>query len=739
VGPQHGPPAKVGGLVGRQRLVTRLRASGDADLILVAAPAGYGKTTLLCDWANQEPRPIAWLSLDHRHDDPALLLASVIDVLNQLEPVDPAVREALAVPLPDIDGVALPRLQATLHARAASFVLVVDDVHCLTTDVAIAVVEGLLDCLPSGSQLVLASRAEPQLPLGRLRAHRRLVELNQADLAMTPGEAGQLFALAELALSPSQLDALVQRTEGWPAALYLASLALSGQDDPEEAMARFAGDDRFLVDYLRDVFLAGISKARLRFLRQTSVLDRMSGELCDTVLESSGSGRVLKDLSRSNLLLTRLDRHDEWYRFHGLLREVLLAELRRTEPDTEAGLHSRASAWYAEREDFDHAIDHAIEARDIDAAGKLIWDSYPIHASHGRVATIDRWLERFDDATIASSPGLALAATQASLTKGDGETAERWVRIAQAASKDSPAGVQPEIAAGLLLAGATIGRDGVEQMGLDASRAYRSYDEVDPWRSLCCFLRGTAIFLGDGESTKAHGLLEEGTRRGLAVPLIEALCLAQRAMLTIDDDSHAAAKLAWHARAPMERHGLLDYPTVALVFAVLALCRAREGRVEGAHEDAATATRLLARLRDFIPWYEAETRIVLAWALMRLDDRTRARDLLAEASTYLERTPDAVVLRRWREQAAAELAESSSEAGLTRAELRVMQFLPTHFSFREIAERLYVSPNTIKTQAQSIYRKLDVSTRGEAVDRARSAGLIDESPRSGDSQPEAAG
>jgi LuxR family maltose regulon positive regulatory protein len=130
---------------------------------------------------------------------------------------------------------------------------------------------------------------------------------------------------------------------------------------------------------------------------------------------------------------------------------------------------------------------------------------------------------------------------------------------------------------------------------------------------------------------------------------------------------------------------------------------------------------------------------VLAWALMRLDDRTRARDLLAEASTYLERTPDAVVLRRWREQASAALDESSTDAALTRAELRVMQFLPTHFSFREIAERLYVSPNTIKTQAQSIYRKLDVSTRGEAVDRARSAGLVDESPRSGDSQREAEG
>jgi LuxR family maltose regulon positive regulatory protein len=721
-------------MVARQRLVARLRSASDAELILVQAPAGYGKTTLLSEWAGQEARPIAWLSLDPRHDDPALLLRSVVDVLGRLELVDPVVLEALGVPTPDVGDLALPRLQAALQAGATSFVLILDDGHCLTSDATLEAVEGLLDCLPPGSQLALASRAEPQLPLGRLRAHRRLVEINQADLAMSPSEAGKLFALAGLDLSPSQVDALVQRTEGWPAALHLATLALSGDADPEESMARFAGDDRFIVDYLRDVFLAGMSKRQLRFLCRTSVLDRMSGELCDTVLGDSGSGRVLKELSRSNLLVTRLDHHDEWFRYHGLLREVLLAELRRAEPDAEAELHGRASSWYAGREDFDHAIDHAIEARDIDAAGKLIWDGYPTYASYGRVATIDRWLERFDDATVASHTGLALAATQSSLTKGDGEAAERWMRIAQAAFNDSTRGPRAEFAAGLLLAGATIGRDGVEQMGLDAKRAYRAYDEVDPWRSLCCFLRGTAIFLGDRDPGKAHGLLEEGTSRGIAAPLIQALCLAQRALLMIDEDSHAAADLARQARGPMARHGLLDYPTMALVFATLALCRAREGRVEGAHEDAATAIGLLARLRDFIPWYEAETRIVLARALMRLDDRARARTLLAEASTYLERTPDAVLLRRWREQASASLSESSSEAGLTRAELRVLQLLPTHFSFREIAERLYVSPNTIKTQAQSIYRKLGVSNRGEAVDHARAAGLIDESPRSGDSR-----
>jgi LuxR family maltose regulon positive regulatory protein len=698
------------------------------------APAGYGKTTLLSEWAEQEERAFAWLSLDRRHDDAALLLASVVEALDQLEPVDPAVMESLAAPLPDVGGVAIPRLQAALQARSESFVLVLDDVHCLTTDSALEVLEGLLDCLPAGSKLALASRTEPQLPLGRLRAHRRLVEVNQADMAMSPDEAAELIGLVGLDLSPAQLDALVQRTEGWPAALYLAALALDEQADLDAAIAGFAGDDRFVVDYLRDVFMEGVAEEQQRFLLRTAVLDRLCGDLCDAVLEFQGSGTTLRDLSRSNLLLTRLDHHDEWYRYHGLLRETLLAELRRSEPAAEPGLHRRASAWYTEHEDFDRAIDHAIVAGDTAVAGDLIWSSFPSYASRGRVATIDRWLERFDEATISSHPGLALAAVQASLTRGDGEAAHRWGKVAQRAAKARSEAPARDVEAGLLLATATIGAEGVAQVEIDAGRAYDLMQETDIWRTVCCLLVGTAIKLSGGDAIAADRWLEEGTRRAAVAPNIQALCQAQRALFSREQDLGLAADLVVHARTRVDRYGLGDYPTMALVFAVLALFRARQGDVAGAHEDTRVAKRLLGRVKDFIPWYEAETRIVLARALHRLDDRPGARELLSEATRHLRQTPDAALLDQWLRNASAALDDGAIEAGLTRAELRVLQFLPTHFSFREIAERLYVSPNTIKTQAQSIYRKLDVSTRGEAVDHARAAGLIGESPRSGDSR-----
>ena len=527
-------------------------------------------------------------------------------------------------------------------------------------------------------------------------------------------------------LSPRQVDVLFERTEGWPAALYLAGLALlAAEDGIDRAIADFAGDDRFVVDYLRDEFISGTSEAELRFLIRTSILDRMSGSLCDAVLEQSDSGQELRMLSRSNMLLAPLDHRDEWFRYHGLFREMLLSELRRTDRPAEAGLHRRASDWYAEHEDFDHAIDHAVAAGDAGSAGELIWASVPFYNSHGRVATIDRWLERFDEATVASHPALALTAAHASLAQGDGEVADRWVAAAQGAIETGPPGPTGTVEAGLLLTRATIGRDGLARMEKDAGAAYEMYAKDDPWRSLCCLIEGTALCLG-GDGPAGRRRLEEAARRGAVVPLVQVLGNAQLALMTMDRDRHAAAELVVQVKAQLDRYGFGDYPPMALPMAVAALFHARAGQTAEAAEELAEALRLLDKMRDFIPWIEVETRIVSARALLRLDDGSRARQLLGDASRRLQVTPDATLLTSWIQEAKAALDQASTEAGLTPAELRVLQFMPTHLSFREIAQHLYVSPNTVKTQAQSIYRKLGVSARAEAVDIARGAGLLDE-------------
>ena len=230
-------------------------------------------------------------------------------------------------------------------------------------------------------------------------------------------------------------------------------------------------------------------------------------------------------------------------------------------------------------------------------------------------------------------------------------------------------------------------------------------------------------------------MLQEGVRRGAAVsPITEVISLAQLCLIAIeDDDWDRSSGLIAQAREQVRRCGLSDYPSIVIAFAASALVRSHEGRVERAQADSQEASRLLAVLSDFPPWYEAETRLVLSRACARLDDLESARALLDEASLFVERTPDAIILRKLLDESAAALESASTERrgrdwSLTTAELRTLQYLPSHLSFREIGERIHVSPNTVKTQAQAVYRKLDASSRAEAVVRARGAGLLGEDP-----------
>jgi LuxR family maltose regulon positive regulatory protein len=311
-------------------------------MVLVHAPSGYGKSVLIAQWAERDPRPYPTLILGDAHNDPAMLIGSIVGALDPIEPIAPEVGAALANIEPNIENV-----------------LVLDDFERITSAPALDVVTTLAAHVPTGSQIVIAARTEPELPLGRLRAHRGVDELGARDLVMTKRECGELLGALGLSVTPGQLETLVARTEGWPAALYLAGLALRDSAEPAEAIDRFAGDDRFVVDYIREEFLEPVSRRQLDFLRRASILDRLSGDLCDAVLERRGSATQLRELSRSNMLLTPLDRRDEWFRFHPLFREMLRAELRRSEPEREAGLHRRASDWWARHGDWDRAISHA--------------------------------------------------------------------------------------------------------------------------------------------------------------------------------------------------------------------------------------------------------------------------------------------------------------------------------------------------------------------------------------------
>jgi LuxR family transcriptional regulator, maltose regulon positive regulatory protein len=480
---------------------------------------------------------------------------------------------------------------------------------------------------------------------------------------------------------------------------------------------------------VQEEFLSGLPSTQLDFLIRTSVLDRLSAPLCDAVLDRHDSADMLARLERSNVLIVPLDRRDGTYRYHELFATVLQAELHRREPGHGAVIHRRASTWWARHSDAARAIDHSIDGGDAVRAGELLWDCALQHAARGEQRVIWGWLNRFPDHQPADTPLLALTAAGTDLLGGNLYEAERWSALARSVPDDGDV-----VRAGLALMRAGAGRHGAEAMGADAAQAHELLGERSPWRSLCLHLRGVALHLR-AKGDKARDHLEQGAHlAAVSAPLVQALCLSQLALLLAgEDDLDQATMAAGRARAQVARCRLDDCPAAALVLAVSAEMRARAGQLAEATADLRHALRLVARITDPSPWYEVECRIVAARTSLRLDGSVAAAEHLGEATRVLRRIPDAPVLQAWLEDAVArlDLVQSSTDGAawsLTAAELRVLCYLPSHLSFREIAERLHVSPNTVKTHARGIYRKLCVSDRGSAVDRARAAGLVEAGP-----------
>jgi LuxR family transcriptional regulator, maltose regulon positive regulatory protein len=731
------------GLIHRTRLTAKLRRHHDVPLLALIAPAGYGKTSLLreCfagddDRSGDDDRPSAWLTLGPRHTDPTQLLREVMDTFGAAGALMPAPELLDELHNPDpVFGVLRSGPTDGILPRDSGGVVVLDDFHVLDHHpAALRVMAGIVEHLPPGVQVAVASRTEPQLHLGRMRAHHALCELRTEDLAMDNAEANELLYLSGLELTDSEVESLCACTEGWPAGLYLAALSLQDQDDRAGALERFAGDDHVVLEYLREEYLSALSPAALELLIHSAILPELHGPLCDALLQHSGATPLLGELARGNLLLRPIDRSHEWYRAHSLLRDALLRELRRIDPQGELAieLHRRASAWHADHGDLDCSIQHAVLAGDAQRAGDLIWENLPRYLTHGHNPDVQRWLGHFSSSQIAAEPALAAVAAHSSLASGDIRMAEHWGLAA--AGSLARAALPPSVAslpAGVAIIEAAVGRHGVLPMGRDAARAYQLEPQDSPWRSLCCLFLGVSDHLA-GDRALAREHLEEGVHRSAPqAPNIEALCLVQLATITAEEgDWQAGAELVDRAVTQVDSHGLGSYPTSALIFAVSAAVRSHIGHVDEGKRDLHRATRLMTMLEDFIPWYEAETRIALARAALQLADIRLARTLLAEASHLARRVPDATVFRAWLDEIweqvdTAAASALSGSAALTMAELRILRFLPTHLSFREIGLRLHVSTNTVKTQAHAVYRKLGVGTRSQAVTRAGEIGLID--------------
>ena len=424
-------PRPRAGWVPRPRLSERLDKG--LTLTLISAPAGFGKTTLLA--AAAEKRSVAWLSLDAGDNDPATFWTYVVAALRSVAPEVGALPES-SQPVPV--GVMLTPLLNDLGALTREIVLVLDDYHHIDAREIQDGMAFLLDRVPPNLRVVIAGRADPLLPLARLRAQGELVEIRAADLRFTPDEAATyLNETMGLQLTARDVAALEERTEGWIAALQLAALSMQGRDDVTAFIDGFAGTDRFVVDYLVEEVVQRQPAEIQSFLLQTSVLGRLSGSLCDALTGQVDGKTVLAELERGNLFLVPLDDRRQWYRYHHLFADVMHARLLDEQPDQVPVLHRRASAWYEQYGDLAAAINHALAAADFERAADLIEVAIPGLRRERQESTMIGWLGRLPDELVRERPELNVAYAGALLSIGAVDEVEPRL---QDASRDSALG-----------------------------------------------------------------------------------------------------------------------------------------------------------------------------------------------------------------------------------------------------------------------------------------------------------
>src|SRR5580693_5640851 len=721
------PPVARPGIVARAALVNRL-AAAQAPVITIVAPPGYGKTTLLAQWAERVWPRVAWVSCDDGDNDPVVLLSALAVALDRIEPIDPAVFWALVSSGAGITAV--PKFVSAIASMRLPVTLVLDHTEAVTNKRCLNTIAELVLHLPLGWRFALASRTIAPLPTARLRAQGGIVEIGADDLAMSPQEASSLLEGAGVKPDGASTSELVQRTEGWPTGLYIAALAIRAGTRQSEAGFTFTGDDRFMGDYLRSELLDRVSDSEVSFLTRTAVLDRMSGSLCDAILDATGSGRVLEELESRNLLVVPLDRRREWYRYHHLFRELLQAELRRREPGLVHDLHVRAAAWYEANAMPEAAIEHAQAAGDNDRVARLVLEhAQPAWAS-GRVVTVLRWMEWLRAATSAEHYGsIAVHGSLIFALLGHPGAAERW---AAAAEQGPSSGTLPDgstMEGTLAYLRAILCRDGVGEMRRDAQIAWKGLSPASPYRATMLHTEGIS-YLVEGDLDRAAPILARAfdvAASANALPLA-ALILAERCIVVAHHDRWTEVTgLTQRAVALVEDGRFEDYWTSALVYAWAARDSLHRRDLPMGRYYVERAARLRPLLTYALPVVSVQALLELTRSYLALADPGGAAATLEQVHDILQQRPDLGVLPGQAEELQSRLTKINAGAvgasSLTAAELRLLPLLPTHLSFREIGERLYLSRNTVKTQAYSVYRKLGVSSRSGAVTRTHELGL----------------
>ena len=709
-----------GSTVERSALLGVLLAARE-PVVAVVAPPGYGKSTLLAQWAQRRGSLVAWVSCDQVHDDPVSLWTAVTEALVPGAQLPSGVDDGQQV---------VEHLTRALGAATDPVIIVLDQLEALSSAESRDAVASFAAAVPAGWTLALVSRDELPLREARMRVEHRLLEIGTHDLAMSLPEAALLLTAAGVALSGPKTRQLVSQTEGWPAALYLAALAIQGGE--VAADGAFTGTDRLMSDYLRSEVLDRLSRSQRRFLVRTSILERLSGPLCDAVVGGTTATRLLERLQRRNLLVVPLDRRDEYYRYHPLLRQLLEAELRSESPDLVPELHARAAAWCEANGEPARAIDHAYLAGDPDLFGRLVLEGMQQVWASGRIDTVRDWMERLGRrAPAPHTPAMIAHGALIFALLGREADAERWADVAESLPATGTLPDGSTVAGTLAYLRANLCRGGPTTMRRDSAEALAGLGPTSPYRATMHLTEGMSYVL-EGDLERADASLAHAFDLAASIESspLAGLVLAEQFQVAVERDDWAAAEsLIKRSLEIVSRGPFDDYWTSALPFASAARAAAHRGDMSEARDYARRAARLRPLLTYALPVGSVQALVELARAYLALVDPSGARAVLEQVRGILQQRPDLGTLtdaaRRLDERvsqitAAAALGASS----LTTAELRLVPLLPTHLTYPEIGERLFISRHTVKTHAGSVYRKLGASSRKEAVERIIELGLI---------------
>ncbi len=717
------------GAVSRAPLIQTARASG-CRVVGVTAPAGYGKSTLLAEWAGADDRPVAWVALNSFDDDPAALLFVLASAYGRISTGGEHLIADMGGLGVSVLGRAAPLLASALQASPDSFVLMLDDLHEVRSPACQDVLEVVIEGIPHGSQIVAASRAE-QPHLQRLRALGDALEFGPGDLALDSAGAHQIFSEAQVELEPEQADEIVERTEGWPVGLYLA--AVISKENPREGMA-LTGEDRYVADYLYSESFMLLPEEVQRFLRRTAVLDQLSGPLCDAVVEASGGRAQLRRLEASSLFVVPLDRHREWYRYHGLFREFLLGELRRTEPDVIAKVHLRAADWYESQGSPQLALEHLLNTSERDRCVRLLTELVLPTYNVGQLSTVRRWLSTLGDSSIEGYPPLAVLAGWVAALTGRTTEAQRWAAVVEGASfEQAPVDGMTSFDSVRAMFRVVMCANGPEQMMADAEFAVAQEQPWSPWRDTALALLAEAHMLA-GNRDRAVAVFTETAAQAGAMGNTDTIVLSasELALMALDHGEwRIAADHLERALSTVDEHRMHDYWMSVLAFAAAARLALHRGAPNEANRQLARAMRARPTFTFVLPWVAVHMRLELAKVYVAMGDPTTARHLIREVDDIFRRRPRLGALADETQGVRDKLDLAVNDGvpvaqPLSPAELRLLPYLQTHLKFPEIAGRLFVSHNTVRSQVGSIYRKLGVSSRTAAVEHATAIGLLGE-------------